>query len=135
MNINLIIRSLLLGALLLSGIARAETEDIPLPGDVQNAPLKGAKKPAHHHAGPAGQGVHKHASKTSHKHRAATKHHKRYASHSAKHAQKTSTAANSAESKPATAAHKKHAKKFHPHKHNKNNKLKKKAGKPHKKLQ
>ncbi|WP_204377536.1 hypothetical protein, partial [Aquitalea magnusonii] len=87
MNHSFIRTALLLGALLLGGFAHAETEDIPLPGDVQSAPLKSAKKSAHH--APASQahaaGAQRKASKpASRKHHAAgKKHHRQHGKHAA----------------------------------------------------
>ncbi len=128
MNHSIIGRALLLGALLLGGIAHAETEDIPLPGDVQNTPLKSARKPAHHGNSTSttgNQGARKHASKPGHKHHAA-------ASHGKHHGKKAS--AHQAGKTPKAVAHKANTKKTISHKSSKNNKLKKKASKKHKKM-
>lgn len=125
MNHSIIGRALLLGALLLGGIAHAETEDIPLPGDVQNTPLKSAKKPAHHSSTTASQGARKHASKPGRQHHASTRH--------GKHHGKKAIARKPGKHSPA-ASNKASAKKSISHKSSKNNKLKKKAGKKHKKL-
>ena len=127
MNHSIIGRALLLGALLLGGIAHAETEDIPLPGDVQHALLKSAKKPAHNAGTTASsqQGSHKHASKPGRKHRVTT-------SHAKHHGKKAS--AHKAGKMPKAVAHKAKAKKVVSHKSSKNNKLKQKANKKHKKM-
>jgi hypothetical protein len=128
MNHSIIGRALLLGALLLGGIAHAETEDIPLPGDVQNTPLKSARKPAHHSnsaSTASSQGVRKHASKPGRKHHASTRH--------GKHHGQKATIHKPGKQSPV-AANKAAAKKSISHKSSKNNKLKKKAGKKHKKL-
>ena len=128
MNHSIIGRALLLGALLLGGTAHAETEDIPLPGDVQNAPLKSARKPAHHGSNSASSSheTRRRASKPGRKHRAASSH----ATHHGKHA----GAARKPGKKAPVTAGKLHAKKPSPHKASKNKHLKKKAGKKHKKL-
>ncbi len=66
----------LLGALLLSPLAHAETEDIPLPGDYQTAPAKSAHKPTKHKAAtettsPAPSTKHRKGAKSAGKHQAA----------------------------------------------------------------
>ncbi|WP_146215891.1 hypothetical protein [Aquitalea magnusonii] len=128
MNHSFIRTALLLGALLLGGFAHAETEDIPLPGDVQSAPLKSAKKSAHH--APASQahaaGAQRKASKpASRKHHAAgKKHHRQHGKHAA-----------AAKHKPASKmTGKKNAAKPVHHKTSKNNKLAKKPVRRHKKM-
>lgn len=126
MKHSIIGRALLLGALLLGGIAHAETEDIPLPGDVQNTPLKSARKPAHHsNSATDSQSARKHASKPGRKHHASTRHGKHHGKKAAIHkpGKKSPAAANQASAKKSIS-----------HKSSKNNKLKKKAGKKHKKL-
>ncbi|RMD01410.1 hypothetical protein EAY64_02810 [Aquitalea palustris] len=129
MNHSFIRTALLLGALLLGGFAHAETEDIPLPGDVPSAPLKSAKKPAHHASASRANtaNTHRKASKpSSRKHHAAGKgQHRQHGKHAA-----------AATHKPAgkvTAGKKNTAKPAH-HKSSKNNKLAKKPIKKHKKM-
>jgi hypothetical protein len=137
MNHSFIRRVLLLGALLLGGFAHAETEDIPLPGDVPSAPLKSAKKSAHH--APASQAdtssLHKKAGKpSSRKHHATGKKQRRQYSntHGVRHGKQTAAANH----KPAGKAtvHKKNASKSASHKASKNNKLAKKPVRKHKKM-
>lgn len=137
MNHPFIRSALLLGALLLGGFAHAETEDIPLPGDVQSAPLKSAKKPTHH--APVSQventGQHKKASKSSgRKHHATGKKHRRQSgsAHTMQHGKQAAATKHQPASK--MAARKKNVAKPAHHKASKNNKLAKKPASKHKKM-
>lgn len=139
MNHSLISRALLLGALLLGGIAHAETEDIPLPGDVQSAPLKSAKKPAHRVAdsNATTPAVRQQAGKaTSRKHQANGKarHRKHHAATPARHGVKPAAKPAKMRGKQNLATPAKKSPKATGHKTSKNNKLAKKPAKKHKKM-
>ena len=135
MNHSIVGRALLLGALLLSGVAHAETEDIPLPGDVQNAPVKTIKSSTRHER--AG-GVAKRAGA---EHRSA-KHAKRNGhAHAKRKAVKLRGGDGGAVKvhkakvlTKHTPAHSLHAKKYKSHKPSKNNNIKKSTKKKSKKM-
>ncbi|WP_199103216.1 hypothetical protein [Aquitalea sp. ASV11] len=135
MNHSIIGRALLLGALLLSGVAHAETEDIPLPGDVQNAPVKTIKSSTRHER--AG-GVEKRAGAE----RRLAKHAKRNGhTHAKRKAVKLRRgdggAVNVHKAKVLTKhtpAHSSHAKKCKSHKPSKNNNINKSTKKKSKKM-
>ncbi|WP_153013340.1 hypothetical protein [Aquitalea pelogenes] len=134
MNHSIIGRALLLGALLLSGVAHAETEDIPLPGDVQNAPVKTIKSSTRHER--AG-GVAKRAGAE----RRSAKHVKRNGhAHAKRKAVKLHRGGGVVKVHKAkvltkhTPAHSSHAKKYKSHKPSKNNSIKKSTKKKSKKM-
>jgi len=134
MNHSIIGRALLLGALLLSGVTHAETEDIPLPGDVQNAPVKTIKSSTRHER--AG-GVAKRAGAE----RRSAKHVKRNGHvHAKRKAVKLHRGGGAVKVHKAkvstrhTAADSSHAKKYKSHKPSKNNNIKKSTKKKSKKM-
>ncbi|WP_374557953.1 hypothetical protein [Aquitalea pelogenes] len=135
MNHSIIGRALLLGALLLSGVAHAETEDIPLPGDVQNAPVKTINSSTRHEraggvakrAGAERRSA-KHVKRNGHAHakRKAVKLRRGDGGVVKVHKAKVLT--------KHTAADSSHAKKYKSHKPSKNNNIKKSTKKKSKKM-
>lgn len=134
MNHSIIGRVLLLGALLLVGVAHAETEDIPLPGDVQSAPIKTIKQSTRHQsAGGVAKREGKERRSVVHAKRSGHAHAKNKASKLRKADGRSVSAHKARVSGKRAAGHSLHAKKFKAHKPSKNNNIKKHIKKKSKK--
>ncbi|NWK80298.1 hypothetical protein [Aquitalea sp. LB_tupeE] len=135
MNHSIIGRALLLGALLLSGVAHAETEDIPLPGDVQNAPVKTVKQSTRHQdAGVAVKRGGKEYRSAVHAKHSGHVHAKNKTGKLRKADGRSAKAHKAKVPGKVAASHSLHAKKYKSHKPSKNNNIKKNIKKKHKKM-
>ena len=135
MNHSIIGRALLLGALLLSGVAHAETEDIPLPGDVQNAPVKTVKQSTRHQGtGTAVKRGGKEYRSVIHAKRVGHVHAKKKTGKLRKTDGRSANVHKAKVPGKGAATHSLHTKKYKMHKSSKNNNIKKNIKKKHKKL-